>query len=381
MPASKLQLKDVQVKILVVDDERLVLTALARLLREKYEVYTAQDGDEALKVYEEHHPQIILTDQVMPGKNGLELCEEIKKRDSNTIRIIMTAHKEFDFISKAMDQGLVYYYVYKPINIETMKNVIHRGVLEYVSEVNHQYFIETMTEQNAKLVKQNLQLEEVNKNKAEFLQHLSYRISKPLNEIKEQSELIMQKSELNGDTSANKIFENSLSLSNVVQNLIALGCLETGAFEFKQERFALDELINIVDSGSEIFLGKKNLSLSFEMPENLTHIESDKNVLSLVLKNLINNAIENSNMESVINLEIKILDGNILFTVTNTGKLIPSDVNLFKKVSSFNMDASILESVGLGLAVCSGLVKGISGSIDYVSNENEGTRFTLSIPA
>jgi YesN/AraC family two-component response regulator len=67
-------------KILIVDDEVSILIMLKRMLeRAGYEVYTAANGYEALKVYEREKPQLIITDIIMPEKEGLELIIDLRK--------------------------------------------------------------------------------------------------------------------------------------------------------------------------------------------------------------------------------------------------------------------------------------------------------------
>ena len=68
-------------KILVVDDEKPCLSLLQwHLQRNGYEVLTAMNGDEALKVLEKHSVDLVITDIIMPGKDGLETIRDIRKR-------------------------------------------------------------------------------------------------------------------------------------------------------------------------------------------------------------------------------------------------------------------------------------------------------------
>ncbi|MFC1529363.1 two-component system response regulator [Gemmatimonadota bacterium] len=83
--------------ILVVDDEPNVREYLAQILRDaEFNVLTASDGDEALKIIKEVQPDFISLDLVMPGKSGHKLLYELKK-DQKLSRIpvlIVTAHAQ-----------------------------------------------------------------------------------------------------------------------------------------------------------------------------------------------------------------------------------------------------------------------------------------------
>lgn len=69
-------------KILIVDDEPDILkTVEFRLLKSGYQVVTAEDGEKALEMAKEHIPDLILLDLRLPGKNGLEVCAQIKSDD------------------------------------------------------------------------------------------------------------------------------------------------------------------------------------------------------------------------------------------------------------------------------------------------------------
>ncbi|NWJ45374.1 MAG: response regulator transcription factor [Chloroflexi bacterium] len=76
-------------QILVVDDDNEIIDMLARGLRfEGYDVRTALDGDTALTIFRESAPDLVLLDVMMPGKNGLEVCREMRKiRDTPVVML------------------------------------------------------------------------------------------------------------------------------------------------------------------------------------------------------------------------------------------------------------------------------------------------------
>ncbi|OQX79441.1 MAG: DNA-binding response regulator [Candidatus Omnitrophica bacterium 4484_70.1] len=80
-------------RILVVEDDTSILTGLVDLLSgEGYEVSSAQDGSQALKLYDKEKPDLILLDIMIPEKSGYDVCREIRKKDT-TIPILMLTAK------------------------------------------------------------------------------------------------------------------------------------------------------------------------------------------------------------------------------------------------------------------------------------------------
>jgi DNA-binding response OmpR family regulator len=82
-------------KILIADDEPNIVAALEFLLqRSGYEVLLAQDGDTALKQVEQHLPDLVLLDVMMPLKSGYEVCQRMRERPAwRHIKIIMLSAK------------------------------------------------------------------------------------------------------------------------------------------------------------------------------------------------------------------------------------------------------------------------------------------------
>ena len=70
-------------KILVADDEQLMRQLVVDFLKpEGYEIIQASDGKQALELYNEHHPDLVLLDVMMPGYDGWTVCREIRRESS-----------------------------------------------------------------------------------------------------------------------------------------------------------------------------------------------------------------------------------------------------------------------------------------------------------
>ncbi len=104
--------------VIIVDDEPLVRSSIRFALQEssiKISIIgEAENGEDALALYEQLLPDVIITDVKMPGMNGLKMIEEIRKSDPTTQFIIISGYAEFDFARKAIRHG-VGDYVLKPV--------------------------------------------------------------------------------------------------------------------------------------------------------------------------------------------------------------------------------------------------------------------------
>jgi len=122
-------------KILIADDEPNIIAALEFLLqRNGYEVHVARNGEEALKLVEATHPDLVLLDVMMPVKSGYDVCKRIRERsDLRHIKIIMLSAKGRDAeVSKGLSMGADVY-VTKPFSTRELMDKI-MGLLDQKTE-------------------------------------------------------------------------------------------------------------------------------------------------------------------------------------------------------------------------------------------------------
>ena len=115
-------------KILIVDDEAANLRALARLFRDDYEVVTAGDGAEALKILQQHDVALLITDQRMPEMPGIDLLKQTVLLRPRMARIILTGYTDIEVLVEAINCGQVYRYVTKPWNNDELRLTVKRAL-------------------------------------------------------------------------------------------------------------------------------------------------------------------------------------------------------------------------------------------------------------
>jgi DNA-binding response OmpR family regulator len=116
--------KKLDLSLLYVEDEPFIRQNAVEFLEDKFKtIYEASDGKEALKIYYETKPDIIITDIQMPYIDGLEFCKKIRESDETTPIIITTAFADPKYLFKAIELNLVKYLT-KPIEEEALNEAL-----------------------------------------------------------------------------------------------------------------------------------------------------------------------------------------------------------------------------------------------------------------
>ena len=97
-------------KILIVDDEEMMLMMAKHILSRKYEVITANSGAEAIELFERERPDMILSDLMMPEMDGYELHRILQETSAEQVPIMfMTADESDESESKGFEIGPIYF--------------------------------------------------------------------------------------------------------------------------------------------------------------------------------------------------------------------------------------------------------------------------------
>ncbi len=140
--------KNMNGKILIVDDELNVVTALKRaLLEEPYEVHSAQNGIEALEILKSEQFKVIISDERMPVMDGAELLSIARERYPNTIRMMLTGHASLEATVAAVNRGEVYRFFTKPWNDVELLMAIRTAIEKYDLEAENRRLLRTIKNQ------------------------------------------------------------------------------------------------------------------------------------------------------------------------------------------------------------------------------------------
>ena len=116
--------------IAIVDDEEMVLTSLRSflLLETEYEVLTYNGPEKALEEVRRQPIDLIISDYLMPGMNGIQFLLEVKKIHPFATRILLTGYADKENAIKAINEVGLYQYVEKPWENEDLRLVIQNGL-------------------------------------------------------------------------------------------------------------------------------------------------------------------------------------------------------------------------------------------------------------
>jgi len=101
-------------RILFVDDEERIVTALRSIFRTHYHVFTATNGPEALEFVRKFEPHVVVSDQRMPEMTGVELLRRVKGMAPNTVRMLLTGYSDLAAIVGSINDGEVFRFISKP---------------------------------------------------------------------------------------------------------------------------------------------------------------------------------------------------------------------------------------------------------------------------
>ncbi|MBS1852994.1 MAG: response regulator [Acidobacteria bacterium] len=119
-------------RILLVDDEPSILQGYQRLLRNEFELETASSGEEALKTLSHHGPfAVVVSDMRMPGMDGIQFLAKVKRKEPETIRIMLTGHADIETAVHAVNEGSIFRFLTKPCNKEVIAKTLTAALVQY----------------------------------------------------------------------------------------------------------------------------------------------------------------------------------------------------------------------------------------------------------
>ena len=129
--------------ILVVDDEKLSLESIRRILGDRFDVHTAENAIDAERILQQQWIQVLLCDQRMPGMTGIEFCQLVRDQYPTIIRIIISGYTDSNDIIDAINKGGIYQYIAKPWHPDELISKLSNAVeLFRLQRENEQLTIE-----------------------------------------------------------------------------------------------------------------------------------------------------------------------------------------------------------------------------------------------
>ncbi len=363
-------------KILIVEDEPLILKAIELLLKKhNYEVITASLGSIAVKKIAEEKPDLILLDMYLPDMTGLKIMEKIQAIQPLTV-IVMTAHSSEEIAIESLRLGAKDY-ILKPIKGDELLKRLERAFREIYLKKEE----ERLVKEKEMLLEQ---LKKVQEMKDKFLDMIIHNLKNPLNSVLGFASVLATRevSEKEKREYYKIIEEQGKRMLIMLDDLLRDSFYKEGKIPLKYTDLDINKLLEGVISNAGLKAEQKDIKFVLDLENNLT-IKADGEKIIEVLENILDNSLKFTPEKGEIKLKIKSNDGGISITVSDTGLGIPENLidKIFLGTPLVSRKGVLGErGTGLGLAFCKKVIDAHSGKINVTSKEFSGTEITINLP-
>ena len=212
---------------------------------------------------------------------------------------------------------------------------------------------------------------------------VAHELRTPVSNIRGQLEAIDDKL-IEPDVHAfNSIYEESLLLSRLIDDLQELTLAEAGKLSLLRQPEDIVQLIEQAAAAVRPAAASNGISLNVDVPNQLPPCDIDSHRIRQVLRNLIDNAVAHTPRGGTITLAAEQLDEWVEISVVDTGEGIPAEdlSNVFERFYRADKSrARATGGTGLGLAIAKSLVEAHGGKIEVQSEQGKGSRFSFTIP-
>lgn len=360
--------------ILIVDDITTNIMLLKAVLgRAKYNILTASGGIEALEQVENHTPDLILLDIMMPDMDGHQVLQRLKEMPAhqNIPVIFLTALHNPEDIVKGFKLGASDY-IAKPFNHE-----------ELVTRVAHHI---SLTAANRTITSQRDELKAIIEARDKMYSVIAHDLRSPIGTLK------MVFNMLTMSLSPKQIGEESyemISMGNnitestfmLLDNLLKWTKTQTGRMNNVYQEVDISEVVLFASKMSDVMAQVKNIDIEYDINDPIT-VRCDVDMVKTIMRNLLSNAIKYSNDGGKIVISVRETPTHAAISVRDSGvgikeedipKLLNPDIH-HTTYGTKNEEGS-----GLGLQLCMDLTRRNGGQITLESEVGRGSTFTFTI--
>ncbi|MEW6519870.1 MAG: response regulator [Thermodesulfobacteriota bacterium] len=348
--------------VVIVDDERPILTELRILLKRNYDVYTFENPEEVEAFVDNHQVDLIICDELMPEMRGSVLLSRLHRKHPDVCKVVLSGQAEKNDIVRAINEGHIFNFLFKPVNQQQLLNVIEKGIENRMLKLtlerqnielkNYSENLEKMVqERTAQLVKAHERVKQLDGNKMSFLIYLTNEINSPLDRIQKLAETLLTYFGLAG--------------SNLKPD---------------SRQVVLKEIIAVLLAGRQGALTARSLTVEDRVSPGAA-VKADPEYLERVLGAVIDNAISFSDPGGRIIVDAVSHNGKTRISVADTGKGIAAEDlgNIFK---AFVLEPEKRRPAGFGLSLplAAILVNALGGRLWAESpGPEQGSTFYLEL--
>jgi len=366
-------IKEEKYHILIVDDSIHNLQVVGKMLNaEKYDSVFAESGREAITLLQDGLlPDVILLDIMMPEMDGFAFKKQLNvNKDWVKIPVIViSALQEMDNKAMAFGLGCVDYMV-KPIN-----------KVEVNSRVDVQI---KMKEQHQTLIEKNEQLALANSTREKIFSVISHDLRTSVGNVRTIFRYILDQT-IDPVDSRELLVNAEISSGNasdLLDNLLYWAKSQQEKIVCKKESVDVEEMITDIVYIEKNRMEKKNISFSQDIPTAYS-FNTDKILLSIIIRNLLGNAIKFTPSKGHISIFVqKKGEDSVKILVKDNGiGMSPENltiINSHKVLSTLGTNEE--KGTGVGLLLIRDCIKACGGSLNIQSNIGEGSEFIINLP-
>ena len=361
---------DNQSRILIIDDEEIVLDSCKQILKGSgHKIATATNGTLGLNLLSEFQPDLVYVDLKMPGISGLDVIEKAHELDPTIVTIVITGFATVSSAVEAMKNG-AYDFLPKPFTPDEFRLITQRGL------DRRRLILETIA-----LKREKEMLRE------QFAAIVSHELKSPLSAV--QQNLFFLMDELSGQLTEEQIqkFERmKIKINELIEMIHTwLRVLSVDVNRIK-ENFKATEVKAIISKSLESVQPhaiRKDIELSSSITEPLGCVNGDEGTLVEVVVNILGNAIKFSRAGGQVSLHAEKVGEEIQISVTDHGIGIAKEdlPYIFNDFYAKRSDQIAEQSSGLGLAIARRIVEAHGGSVSVQSELGKGSAFVIHLPS
>ncbi|HEY9789503.1 MAG TPA: response regulator, partial [Candidatus Obscuribacterales bacterium] len=395
-------------RLLIADDNAEVAQYMQHLLAPLADVRIAEDGDQALDIFYEWRPHVVVADVRMPGMNGIDLCRQLKGNEETAAVpvVLLSALTNRETMLRGWESGADDY-LFKPFHptelVTRLQSLISRIHERSKFDQRIQSLNKALEQRVSELDTVNEELRWLTKElqtardhavaaaqtKSQFLSNMSHEIRTPLNGLIATAELLLQ-TELSDEQREFVTIsrESALVLLETVNDLLDFSRVESGKLSLDQTDF---DVLGLVEGAAELMSHRareKHLSLMTHVSRDVpSKLYGDPARLRQVLINLLSNAVKfTEHGEVVCRVTVESQSQarvQVRFSVYDTGVGMPRAMQRTLFEPFFQADSSMTRQkagAGLGLSIARRLVELMDGTLGVDSTEGQGSTFWFVVP-
>lgn len=228
---------------------------------------------------------------------------------------------------------------------------------------------------------------EIEKAKSDFISLSSHQLRTPLSTINWYTEMLLEgdagKLDKNQEKYVKEVHVGNQRMIKLVNDLLSVSRIELKTLPIQEESCDFKRVADDVIKSYSEKIKEKKLGLEKNYPDEKLVLKADKNILRIILENLISNAIKYTPNKGEVRIGFEKKGGEILIQVSDNGYGIPKkqqDKLFTKFFRADNIRDKETDGTGLGLYIVKSLTEKIGGKISFSSEEDKGSTFYATIP-